>query len=84
MAGSPVQPLLGVLLGPAADGVPDERDEEQQEQRAAQRVLVEPQDPAAAPHRPRRVGLIAEIARIGVDQLVGAGPARLGRADLIR
>jgi hypothetical protein len=40
-------------------------------------MLIEPQDPAASPDRPRGLGVMGEVTRIGVHEFLCARSARL-------
>ena len=64
--------LVCRILRKAAERVSHPRDQEEQDERQAERMLVEPQDPAAAPDGPGRVRVVGEVARIGIDELLDA------------
>src|SRR5687768_16231457 len=60
-------PVLNLIVGElriAAERVADPRGKEQRDERESKRVLVEREDPAAAPHRPGRVRIVSKVPRI--------------------
>ena len=60
------------------DRVAHPRDQEEEHECQAERMLIEAQDPAAAPDGPGRVRSIGEVARIGVDQFRDTRSSRFG------
>jgi hypothetical protein len=73
--------ILGILRKPT-ERVPDPRDQKQQDEGKAERMLIQPQDPAAASDGPGRIRIVGEIPRIGVDQLSDARTAGFRRSLL--
>ena len=65
--------LVRGILREAAKRVAHPRDQEEQDERQAERMLIEAQDPAAALDRPGRVRVVGEVARIGIDESLTPG-----------
>jgi hypothetical protein len=61
--------ILGILRKPT-ERVTEPRDQKQQDEGEPERVLVQPQDPAAASDGPGRVRIVGEIPRISVDEFL--------------
>ena len=70
--------LVRGIVRKAANRVTDPGDQKQEDEREAERMLIDAQNPASPPDRPRRIGIVGEIARVAVDEFLDAPTPRFG------